>query len=135
MAGAMIYSGLTIDPPTLAYGPGFRIESGPRFIVAELSRRIRMADIALCVADYFDISLRELKGPSRRRGFARPRQIAIYLCHKFTNRTMPDLGRFFGDRDHTTVIHAIRRIAELIEAHGEVADDVDRLTWAIRSGL
>jgi hypothetical protein len=55
-------------------------------------------------------------GPKRVRSFARPRQMAMYLCKQLTTRSLPEIGRKFGGRDHTTVMHGVRKIEELMPA-------------------
>jgi chromosomal replication initiator protein len=65
------------------------------------------------VAAFFDLSLEDLVSPRRHRAVARPRQIAMYFCKRLTRRSFPDIGQRFGGRDHTTVMHAVKRIEEL----------------------
>ena len=63
----------------------------------------------------------------RARNVARPRQVAMYLAKQLTSRSLPEIGRRFGNRDHTTVMHAVSRIAELMQADGSFAEDVELL--------
>jgi chromosomal replication initiator protein len=63
----------------------------------------------------------------RARAVARPRQIAMYLSKQLTSRSLPEIGRKFGGRDHTTVMHAVRKVEELREVDAVFADDVDLL--------
>jgi chromosomal replication initiator protein len=65
------------------------------------------------VAAFFDLSLEDLVSPRRHRAVARPRQIAMYFCKRLTRRSFPDIGQRFGGRDHTTVMHAVKRVEEL----------------------
>jgi chromosomal replication initiator protein len=65
------------------------------------------------VAAYFDLSVDDLISQRRHRAVARPRQIAMYFCKRFTRRSFPDIGQRFGGRDHTTVMHAVKRISDL----------------------
>lgn len=65
------------------------------------------------VAAFFDLSLEDLISQRRHRAVARPRQIAMYFCKRLTRRSFPDIGQRFGGRDHTTVMHAVKRIEEL----------------------
>lgn len=85
---------------------------------AELNRwgnvRIRIDEIQACVGDYFSLSRAELIGNRRIRRIARPRQIAMYLARKLTGQSLIAVGRRFGDVDHTTVIHATRKITALM---------------------
>ncbi len=78
-------------------------------------------------ARHFNISLDELLSKRRARVIARPRQIAMYLCKTLTTRSLPDIGRRFGGRDHTTVIHAVKRIESLCQSDPALKDDVDTL--------
>ena len=66
-------------------------------------------------------------GPKRLRSFARPRQIAMYLCKLLTTRSLPEIGRRFGGRDHTTVMHGVRRIEDLRNQDSQISDDLDML--------
>ena len=66
-------------------------------------------------------------GPKRLRAYARPRQVAMYLCKQLTNRSLPEIGRRFGERDHTTVMHGVRQIEELMATDSQLADDVELL--------
>ena len=63
----------------------------------------------------------------RARQVARPRQVAMYLAKTLTSRSLPDIGRRFGGRDHTTVIHAVRKIEELRQTDSQIAEDVELL--------
>jgi chromosomal replication initiator protein len=63
----------------------------------------------------------------RARNVARPRQVAMYLAKQLTSRSLPEIGRRFGNRDHTTVMHAVSRVAELMQADGSFAEDVELL--------
>lgn len=78
------------------------------------------------VAAYFGLAPIEMR--SQRQGeTVRPRQIAMFLCREFNGQSFPIIGRHFGDRDHTTVLHAIRRVKSLCESSPLIAHDVDEL--------
>ena len=79
------------------------------------------------VAQYYNIRLADMLSPRRARTVARPRQVAMYLSKQLTTRSLPEIGRKFGGRDHTTVIHAVRRIDELCRADSGMEEDVDLL--------
>lgn len=79
------------------------------------------------VAAYFGLAPIEMRSQRRGRQVARPRQIAMFLCRDFTSHSLPVIGRHFGDRDHTTVLHAIRHVKSLCESSPLVAHDVDAL--------
>lgn len=100
-----------------------------------LSYRIVSPLIALIqreVSDHFHIPGSEMLSACRSREFARPRQMAMYLSKQLTARSLPDIGRRFGGRDHTTVIHAIRQIERLRAIDSEIDADVRVLTRRIR---
>ena len=71
--------------------------------------------------------LSDMIGPRRHRTIARPRQIAMYLSKHLTSRSLPEIGRRFGGRDHTTVMHAVKRIDELRAVDNQVAEDLEML--------
>ena len=76
-------------------------------------KRVKIEDIQRIVARQYNVSRADLLSERRTRSVARPRQTAMWLCKKLTTRILPDIGRRFGGRDHTTVLHAVRRIEEL----------------------
>jgi chromosomal replication initiator protein len=73
------------------------------------------------------VRLSDLIGPKRVRTIARPRQIAMYLAKQLTPRSLPEIGRRFGGRDHTTIMHGVRRIEELMTTDSQMADDLQLL--------
>lgn len=75
--------------------------------------RLTVDKIQRAVADEFGITLNDMTSKRRARDIARPRQVAMYLCKKLTKRSLPDIGRRFGGRDHTTVMHAVKRVDQL----------------------
>ena len=85
---------------------------------------VRIEDVKRVVCKRFMLNHRELVGSSRNRRVVRPRQIGMYLCREVTQRSLPEIGRKFGNRDHTTVLHALRKIKSLIEVDGEIAETV-----------
>jgi chromosomal replication initiator protein len=90
-------------------------------------RRITIDDIQKKVAEHFNIKLGEMTSDRRARAVARPRQVAMYLAKQLTMRSLPQIGRKFGGRDHTTVMHAVRKIEELMRADPSLAEDVELL--------
>lgn len=88
-------------------------------------RRITIDEIQRKVAEHFNIRLSDMHSSRRARNVARPRQVAMYLAKQLTSRSLPEIGRKFGGRDHTTVMHAVRKIEELIESDPQIAQDVD----------
>ena len=96
-------------------------------------RRVTMEEIQKRVAEHFQIRLSDMSSARRSRTVARPRQIAMYLAKQLTSRSLPEIGRAFGGRDHTTVIHAVRKVEELMKADAAFAEDVDLLTRMLES--
>ena len=92
----------------------------------QLSRRT-ISSIKNEVAEYFHISPTSMADQSRLRAVARPRQVAMFLARKLTPNSLPDIGRRFGNRDHTTVIHAVRQVEKLMRANPAFAADVKNL--------
>jgi chromosomal replication initiator protein len=90
-------------------------------------RRVTIEEIQKRVAEHFNIRLSEMTASRRARAVARPRQVAMYLAKQLTPRSLPQIGDKFGGRDHTTVIHAIKKIEELIATDTALAEDVDML--------
>ncbi len=90
-------------------------------------RRVTIEDIQKRVAEHFNIRLADMHSPRRARAVARPRQVAMYLCKQLTARSLPEIGRKFGGRDHTTVMHAVRKIEELSQLDATLAEDVELL--------
>ena len=90
-------------------------------------RRITIEDIQKRVAEHYNIRLADMHSPRRARSVARPRQVAMYLAKQLTTRSLPEIGRKFGGRDHTTVMHAVRKIDELRAADPGLSEDIDLL--------
>jgi chromosomal replication initiator protein len=90
-------------------------------------RRVTIDEIQRRVAEHFNIKMAEMTSNRRARIVARPRQVAMYLAKQLTQRSLPEIGRKFGGRDHTTVMHAVRKIEELTRSDRAFAEDVDVL--------
>jgi chromosomal replication initiator protein len=90
-------------------------------------RRITIDEIQKRVAEHYNIRLSDMHSARRARAVARPRQVAMFLCKQLTPRSLPEIGRKFGGRDHTTVMHAVRKIEELRAADRTLAEDVELL--------
>ena len=90
-------------------------------------RKITVEEIQRKVSEHYNIRLSDMIGPKRLRSYARPRQVAMYLCKQLTSRSLPEIGRRFGGRDHTTVMHGVRRIEELRQSDGQIAEDLELL--------
>ena len=93
-----------------------------------VSQRDNMIDfIQNLVASHFNLNIQELLSQRRSRSLARPRQIAMYLAKHHTTNSLPDIGRKFSNRDHTTVIHAVKKIDELIKKDNDIRQSVEEL--------
>jgi chromosomal replication initiator protein len=90
-------------------------------------RRVTIEEIQKRVAEHFNIRIADMHSARRARAVARPRQVAMYLAKQLTSRSLPEIGRKFGGRDHTTVMHAVRKIEELREVDSTFAEDIDLL--------
>ncbi|MBF0326221.1 chromosomal replication initiator protein DnaA [Magnetospirillum moscoviense] len=90
-------------------------------------RRITIEEIQKRVAEHFNIKLAEMGSARRSRQVARPRQVAMYLAKQLTSRSLPEIGRKFGGRDHTTVMHAVKKVEELKASDQNFSEDVDLL--------
>lgn len=94
-------------------------------------RRITIDEIQRKVAEHYNIRLTDMHSARRARNVARPRQVAMYLAKQLTARSLPEIGRKFGGRDHTTVMHAVRKIEELMLEDAQIAQDVDIVRRAL----
>ncbi|MDE1900078.1 MAG: chromosomal replication initiator protein DnaA [Alphaproteobacteria bacterium] len=90
-------------------------------------RRITIDEIQKKVAEHYNVRVADMHSARRARAVARPRQIAMYLAKQLTPRSLPEIGRKFGGRDHTTVIHAVRKIEELAAYDASFREDVELL--------
>lgn len=94
-------------------------------------RRITIDEIQRKVAEHYNIRLQDMHSARRARNVARPRQVAMYLAKQLTARSLPEIGRKFGGRDHTTVMHAVRKIEELMVDDTQIAQDVEIIRRAL----
>jgi chromosomal replication initiator protein len=97
------------------------------------SRKITIDEIQKKVTEHYNIRLSDMHSPRRSRSIARPRQVAMYLAKSITTRSLPEIGRKFGGRDHTTVIHAIKTIEEIMANDPGLAEDVELLTRILQT--
>lgn len=97
------------------------------------SRKLTIDEIQRRVADHYALKINDLISPRRAREVARPRQVAMYLAKMLTPRSLPEIGRRFGGRDHTTVMHAVKRIEELRATDHELDRDINQLRRALDS--
>lgn len=96
-------------------------------------RHITIEDIQKTVAAHYNIKLSEMHSARRSRVVARPRQVAMYLAKRLTTKSLPEIGRKFGGKDHTTVMHAVKRIEELRVTDCDLASDIELLNRALES--
>jgi chromosomal replication initiator protein len=96
-------------------------------ILRASDRKVSIDEIQRRVAEHYNIRLADLIGPKRIRTIARPRQIAMYLSKHMTLRSLPEIGRRFGGRDHTTIMHGVRKIEEMMATDSQLADDLQLL--------
>jgi len=96
-------------------------------ILRATDRKVTMDEIIKKTCEHYHLRQTDLMSPSRARSIARPRQMAMYLCKKLTTRSLPEIGRKFGGRDHTTILHGVRKIEELISLDNQIAEDAELL--------
>ena len=104
-----------------------QVRESLRDLIAIQDRQIGIENIQKIVADYYKIRVGDLHSKKRTRSIARPRQIAMALAKELTNHSLPEIGDAFGGRDHTTVLHACRKIEELRESSREIMEDYNNL--------
>ena len=102
-------------------------------VLRTAERKVTIAQIQRRVSEHYSIRLSDLIGPRRMRNFARPRQIAMYLSKKMTSRSLPEIGKHFGGRDHTTVMHGVRKIEELKMLDSQISDDLELLRRSLEA--
>ena len=102
-------------------------------LLALQNRQISIDNIQKIVADYYKIKVSEMYSKKRSRNVARPRQIAMALAKELTHLSLPDIGEAFGGRDHTTVLHACRKVAALKAVNQDITRDFDSLLRVLRT--
>jgi len=115
------YADLTKKPVTLEFAEETISQRGAP------AKKTGIEEIQRKTAEFYKLDLRDLHSKERSRRVARPRQVAMYLSRELTMRSLPEIGRRFGDRDHTTVLHACRRIQELCSTDAVLKQEVDFL--------
>jgi chromosomal replication initiator protein len=104
-----------------------------RDVLKAQDRRVTIEEIQKRVAEHYHLRLAEMSSARRARNVARPRQVAMYLAKQLTSRSLPEIGRKFGNRDHTTVMHACTRVAEIMGVDAGFAEDVELLRRMLES--
>ncbi len=102
-------------------------------ILRASDRKVTVEEIQRKVSEHYNIRLSDLIGPKRVRTIARPRQVAMYLAKHMTSRSLPEIGRRFGGRDHTTVMHGVKRIDELKAVDDQIAEDLELLRRSLEA--
>jgi chromosomal replication initiator protein len=96
-------------------------------ILRASDKKVTVDEIIRKVTDHYNIRMTDILSPRRARSIARPRQMAMYLAKKLTSKSLPEIGRRFGGRDHTTVIHAVKKIEELRATDSQTSEDLELL--------
>ena len=102
-------------------------------VLRAADRRVTIDEIQKAVVDHYGLKLADMTSSRRSRAVARPRQVAMYLAKLLTPRSLPEIGKKFGNRDHTTVMHAVRQIEKLSVEDKSIADDVEQLKRRLQS--
>ncbi len=102
-------------------------------ILRSSERRVTVEEIQRKVAEHFNLRLSDMLGPKRTRTIARPRQIAMYLSKELTSRSLPEIGRRFGGRDHTTILHGVRKVEEMRSSDSQLNEDIELLRRLLES--
>jgi chromosomal replication initiator protein len=105
-----------------------------RDIIGEKKKIITMDDIEEAVANRFHVKIAEIRSRRRSKTLVHPRQIAMYLCRELTDASFPEIGRHFGGKDHTTIIHACKQIAKAKESDGTLKATLESLKDQIMKG-
>ncbi|MCD9460019.1 chromosomal replication initiator protein DnaA [Marinibactrum halimedae] len=113
------FTGRPIDVPL--------VREALKDLLALQDKQVSIDNIQRVVAEYYKIKVSDLHSKRRSRSVARPRQVAMSLAKELTNHSLPEIGDAFGGRDHTTVLHACRKIKELKEQDGDIREDVKNL--------
>ncbi|MCB1645308.1 MAG: chromosomal replication initiator protein DnaA [Pseudomonadales bacterium] len=104
-----------------------QIKESLKDLISLQDRQVGIENIKKTVADYYKIRIADLHSKSRSRSVARPRQVAMALAKELTNHSLPEIGDSFGGRDHTTVLHAVRKVDELRESNRDINEDYNNL--------
>ncbi len=109
------------------------IKEALKDLIALQARQISIDNIQRVVAEYYKIKINDLLSPRRTRSVARPRQVAMALSKELTSHSLPEIGENFGGRDHTTVLHACRKVLQLRESNPEIEEDYQSLLRTLTS--
>ena len=118
----LAFSKINNKPPTI-----YECKKILKDLINYKNKSINIEGIQNIVAAHFNLNIQEMLSARRSRSLARPRQIAMYLSKEYTTNSLPDIGRKFSNRDHTTVIHAVKKIDELIKKDNEIKQNVNEI--------
>jgi len=118
----LAFSRINTKPPTI-----YECKKILKYFISYNSKSINIEFIQNIVATYFNLNVSEMLSVRRSRSLARPRQIAMYFAKKLTTSSLPEIGRKFSNRDHTTVIHAVKKIEELMNKDNEIKQKVSEI--------
>ena len=104
-----------------------------RDLLKSSQRKVNIEQIQKKVSEHFNVKMSDMSSARRSRTVVRPRQIAMYLSKNLTSRSLPEIGRRFGNRDHTTVIHAVKKVEELRNHDVSFDEDVELLIRMLES--
>ena len=108
------------------------VARGAHVFVGPHDLRLKTANIQRVVAEHFNVTVADILSARRTANVVRPRQIAMYLTKVLTLRSLPEIGRRFGGRDHTTVLHAVHKLAREVESNPETAALIETLTIKLK---
>jgi len=100
-------------------------------IIRVSEKKVTIEEIIRRTADHYNLRINDILSARRSRNVARPRQVAMFLSKQLTSKSLPEIGRRFGGRDHTTVIHAVKKVTELIASDPSIEEDVEMLRRAL----
>jgi len=100
-------------------------------LISLQNKMVTIDNIQKTVADYYKIRMSDLLSAKRNRSLARPRQLAMSLAKELTNHSLPEIGDAFGGRDHTTVLHACKKIVEVCKTDNKINEDLINLRRAL----
>ncbi len=119
-------SQITGKPITIEF-----VKDALKDLLAVRDRLITIPNIQKTICDYYQVRNSDLLSKKRNRSIARPRQVAMFLSKKMTRHSLPEIGEAFGGRDHTTVLHAFRKVTELSKSDNRIEEDIKHLTRAL----
>lgn len=108
------------------------VTSALRDLSLTSEKRLTVDEIQKAVATHFGVTAADICSKRRTQSVVRPRHVAMYLSKTMTTRSLPDIGRRFGGRDHSTVIHAVNKVTAMLDCGDPIAQDVDALTRSLR---